>query len=392
MPDTVIPTSPVAGAAPSPAAPSEPTGAGAPAPSAQQPATSGSSPTPGTVAATTSASPADAAFDSYLAESVAAAPDNPQPTPAPAPPAAEPQQPEPQPPTEPTADPSDGPELEAALTPTPEDQQKGFVPVKNLSRALKSRREAITRADQLEARLTQESQIIDKVIGTFNAAGVDAQNLPTFLANLGRARNDPQAQAAILAQLGIQIPQPTQQAAPQPTPPVEAAALIQKLEAYDVDGALSLLRGQVPQPPAQQPQQSTPPTPVQAPPAQPQAPPPQPTPAPDPGKVALLAQVQAMSQTLQVTYGPQEAVRLSKEIDAAAHARVTELREKYRVPVSSETIARVYQDVHREVLQSEQQRRSKPSVSSQPIRPAPVPTQHRIPTADEQFEAEFGRR
>ncbi|MEY2800871.1 MAG: hypothetical protein RL513_455 [Pseudomonadota bacterium] len=387
MPDTIPTSSPSAGSAPSPAAPNDPAGAGAPAPSEQQPATSGSAPPTGTTApspSTPSASDADQAFEAYLAESHDAPPDNrQQPTAPPAAPPPEPQAPGAQQaqPTDPVAEPSDGPELDQQLTPSAEEQAKGLVPVKNLTRALTSRRKAIDRANDLQARLDRESQLVDKVIGTFQAAGVDVPNLPAFLGHLAKAKSDPQAQAAILAHFGIQAPQPAR-------PAFDVAEVAKRLEAYDVEGALSIVRGQAQTPPA--PQQPPAQPPVAAPPvAQPT--PQQQIPA-DMSQIQLQAQVQAMAHTLQATYGQQEAARLSTLIDQAAHARVTELRD-YGVEVSPRAIAKVYLEAHGKVLQAEAQRRARPvspPPSAQTLRPAPAAPPRKL-TADEQFEAEFGR-
>lgn len=399
MPDTVPINSPAAGSEPSPAAPIEPAGADASASSVQQPATSGSAPAPGTPAtAAPQTLSADAAFDAFLAEATPA-PDNREQPPAPAqpPPPEAPEAEQPPATPEPPAEPSDGPELEAALTPTPDDQARGMVPVKNLSRALKSRREAIDRAKEYEARLTRESQIVDRVINTFQAAGVDAPHLPAFLDNLAKAKTDPQAKAAILAHLGIQIPQPAPVAEPPKpvAPTVDLAQLKQLIEGYDVAGAISLLESSMPSAPqpAQQPPPAIPPAPQPAQPPQQVQPPPPAPPAdqPDPGDVQLRTQATAMIATLRASFGPQEAVRLSKLIDEAAGARIAEL-QSYGVPVHTQAVAKVYLEAQGKVLQAEQQRRVAPvSRPSQPVRPASAAPPRKT-TADEQFEAEFGRR
>jgi hypothetical protein len=388
-------TSPAAGPTPSPAAPNDPAGAGAQAPSGQQTAISGGASTPGTPAASVQTpSNADAAFEAFLAEANAPVPDNrQQQTTAPAPeqqPATT-AQPVDQQPQQPAAETGDE-NLEQTVAPTAEEQAKGFAPVKNLTRALASRRKAMEQVKDLQSRLDQESRLVNGVLGTFQAAGVEPEALTTFMADLARVRSDPQAQAAVLARLGIQVPQPKPA-----EPAVNVAEVTRRLEAYDVEGALSVLRG--PQP--QQPQQAAPAAPAQPPPpAQPQvqAPPQQPqAPQPDLGqeKAQLIHQVQVMSQTLQAMHGPQEAKRLADLIDAAAQARKQEL-ERYGVPVTPKVLSKVYLEAQGKVLQGEQQRRASPSPSSPSpsptIRPAPVAQPARKLTADEQFEAEFGRR
>jgi hypothetical protein len=382
MNDTSHPSSPDVGSQPSPAAAIEPAGAGAPAPSVSPPAISGSAPTPGTTAPSSGLSPADAAFDEFI--SGPTVPDNSQQTPpAPSPtpaPVAPPQDQQP-PQSPPPADTSDGTDLEAQLAPSVDDQAKGFVPLKKLTRALEVRRKALDQNKELEARLASESKLVDRVLDTFNAAGVGAQQLPTFLATLQRAKSDPAAQAALLAHFGVQ-PQPAK-------PAFDTAEVLRRLEDYDVDGAMSIMRGQAPQttPPAAAPLAPATPPPV----AQPAAQPP-PSDQPDPGQVQLQAQVHAMGQTLKATFGPQEATRLSKLIDEAATARLNEL-ESYGVSVSTQAVAKVYLEAQGKVLQAEQQRRSQPvpPPPSQPIRPAPVPPA-RAQNADDLFESEFGRR
>ncbi len=384
-------TSPAAGPTPSPAVSNDPAGAGAQAPSGQQAATSGGASTPGTPAASShTPSSADAAFEAFLAES-APAPDNRQQTTALAPeqqPATA-AQPVDQQPQQPPAEPGDE-HLEQTVAPTAEEQAKGFAPVKNLTRALASRRKAMEQVKDLQSRLDQESRLVNGVLGTFQAAGVDPESLTTFMADLARVRSDPQAQAAVLARLGIQVPQPKPA-----EPAVNVAEVMRRLEAYDVDGALSALRG--PQP--QQTQQAAPAAPAQPPPqAQPQQvqAPQQQSPQPDLGqeKAQLIHQVQVMSQTLQATHGPQEAKRLADLIDAAAQARKQEL-EQYGIPVTPKVLSKVYLEAQGKVLQGEQQRRASPNVHqpspSPSIRPAQVAPTRKL-TADEQFEAEFGRR
>lgn len=386
MPENDIPNSPTVGSPPPPAAVIDPAGSGAPlAPAVQQAATSVSAPLQGAPAPVTAppAMKADDAFAAFMAEATAKPPEIREPTPAPAAvqPPAEPVAPAPDP-TQPPAELSEE-NLDQALAPTQEEQSKGLVPAKNLHRALASRRKAIDQAKDLQTQLGQESQLVDRVLQTFQSAGVDAQTLPSFLANLGKARSDTQAQAAILAQLGIQAP-----AAPKPA--FDPAAIIQMLEAYDVDKAISLLRGGSPQ--------AVPPAPV-APPAQQAAPPapvqPQPQaqqPIADNGEQQLKTQVFAMGQTLLATYGKPEATRLYQLIDKATDARLTELRS-LGLAITPQAVAKIYLESQGKVLQAEKQIRSTPTLPIPPpvIRPGAT-TQPKPRTADEQFDAEFGRR
>jgi hypothetical protein len=396
MSDNIPPSSPTVGSPVPPAPVSDPAGAQVPATSggqsAQPTATSGGSPNPGTPAT----SSADAAFAAFLQEP--AATDNP-PAPAPAPVATPPAPPaaEPPPATPPPAEPSEA-ELETALSPTAEQQQQGLVPAKNLHRALASRRKAIDQAKAMEQQLGQTNQLVDRMLDTLEHAGVSEQNLAPFMRNLARVRVDQQAKAAVLAQLGIEVPT----APPAPaTPAIDIAAVEARLAVYDAEGALALIRAGL-RPAAPAPATPPPATPPLAPPAAPvqQVPTPanQPQPPPaDHGMQQVRSMATAMRSTIDLTFGKEDGQRISKVIDDAANQRLKELVD-LGAQVTPTTMAKVYQETYGKVLQSEKQRLYAPPPSnptpSQPthqIRPAPVAPPRKL-TADEQFNAEFGGR
>jgi len=333
-----------------------------------------------------SGSKADDAFNAFLAAPVAT-PDNLDtnpPTSAPLP-QSPPVTPAPAPQVQVADVPEDEATLEQSLAPT---EQQSVVPAKNLSRALKSRRQAMTDRDTAVRERDQSNQIVDQVLHTFTAAGVNEQSVTAFLRDLSRVRQDPQAQAAVLAHLGIKAPTATA------GPAFDLTALKQKLEAYDVEGAMSVL-GAMAQPPAAH---VAPPVPQIQPPAAPQVQTPQPQTPPqrqsDMDPVMVLART--MRSTIDLTYGAQEGSRISKQIDQAAGERITALRE-YGLAITPQAVAKVYQESYGSVLQAEVQRRAspppiQPSPSFQSIRPAPVVPPVNKQTADELFAAEFGKR
>jgi hypothetical protein len=316
-------------------------------------------------------SKADLAFDALMADPTAH--DNPQPgtaQPAPAAPPA-PAPAAPAPPVQPPASEPPAAEQHDSPEPSQAELQEGKVPLKKLLRALDVRREAKSEAEAAKQQVAQERALTDRVINAFNAAGISADQLPTFIANLTRHRNDPQAQAQLLASLGVQ--------APKQTPAVDLAAVRARLEAYDAEGALALINATA------QPQQPAPTQPVQ------QAPPAVQPPAQQPpanGQNVLIQTVQTMGSVLRATYGDQEANRLATMIDAEAKARIHEMDELGAV-VSPEAAAKVWQKAQGTVLRAEAQKRTAPPTpppapQAPPIRPAQPPPPKPL-TADEKF-------
>lgn len=378
-----LPISPPEGSATPPVAPSEPSGAAAPAPavtpSAPPAAISSPAPATGTAAPTApSSTSADQAFAELMADPTAH--DNPFPAQPPAQPQqpAAPPAPAQPPPQQPIASEPPAPEAEnAEPEPTQAETQEGKVPVKKLLRALEVRRKALTEAEAAKQQLAQEQALTNRVLNAFHAAGIDANSLPAFMANLARHRNDPQAQAQLLASLGVQAPQPTAQ--------VDLAAVKARLEAYDAEGALALLNGQ------DQAQPTAPATPNQAPPAPPLA---QPPAAAQPQQPNVLIQtVATMGAVLRDTYGEQEASRLAGLIDAEAKAQIQAMDDLGAV-VTPEAAAKVWRKAQGTVLRAQQQNRASPvSTPTNPnppqapapaIRPAQQPAPRKL-TADEEF-------
>ena len=380
MSDNLL-TSPPEGSAAPPVASSEPVGAAAPAPavtpSAPPAAISSPAPATGTAAPPApSSTSADQAFAELMADPTAH--DNP----FPAQPPAQPQQPAAppapaQPPPAPNASDQQAPEHEnAEPEPTQAETQEGKVPVKKLLRALDVRRKALTEAETAKQQLAQEQALTNRVLNAFHAAGIDANSLPVFMSNLARHRNDPNAQAQLLASLGVQAPQPTAQ--------VDLAAVKARLEAYDAEGALALLNGQA-QPP------TAPATPPQAPPQSPQA---QPPAAAQPQQTNVLIQtVATMGAVLRDTYGEQEASRLAGLIDTEAKAQIQAMDDLGAV-VTPEAAAKVWRKAQGSVLRAQQQSRaapvSPPNTPNPPQAPAPAirPAQQPTPTkltADQEF-------
>lgn len=366
-----IPTSPFEGSAAAPTAPSEPSGVAAPAQAVTPPAPaaiSSTAPATGTAAPPAPQSQADLAFDQLMADPNAN--DNPPPVFAPpaqpaAPPAPVQAAPAPQAPpaSDPPAAEHDDPE------PSVTEQQEGKAPVKKLIRALRDRKEFRAQAETATQQLAQEKALTDRVLNAFNAAGIDANSLPGFMSNLARHRNDPQAQAQLLASLGVQAPRPQQA--------FDLAAVRARLEAYDAEGALALINAS-----AQPPQPA--PTPQQAPVVQ------QPSQAPAPQQMpnVLIQTVATMGSVLRATYGDQEAGRLAAIIDSEAKARIQEMDELGAV-VTPEAAAKVWQKAQGTVLRSEAQKRAAPPVpptapQAPPIRPAQPPPPKPL-TADEAF-------
>lgn len=369
-----IATSPAEGLTPVPAALSEPAG-GAPvfeaAPIAPQ------APAPGTPAPAAIVSKADLAFAALQADP--RADDNqppvtaPTPPAAPAPPAVAPVIPTPPP----VSDPLAAPEHEEP-EPTAAETQAGNVPLKKLLRALDVRRQAKNETAAAKADAAAGWATTDKVLKAFSANGIDAANLPAVLANLERARNDPAAQANLLAALGIQLPK----AAPQ-APSVDLAAVRARLAEYDTEGAMALLGAA----PAAAPVAAPAPPVYQAPPVQPVQPP-QNTPPADPAQSAFQQTVSTMGAVLRDTYGETEAARLYPLIDAEANARVADMRA-LKVAVSFDTAAEVWRKAQSTVLRQEAAQRTQPAPSIpaprapslRPVLPAPP----RKLSADEKF-------
>jgi hypothetical protein len=378
-----IPTSPPAGSTAPPVAPSEPSGVAAPAPAVTPPAQPAaiSSPAPATGTAAPTApqqSQADLAFDQLMADPNAH--DNPLPVTAP-PATAAPPAPAPAaqaPPATPPASEPPAAEQHESPEPSPAEQQEGKVPLKKLLRALDVRREAKSEAEAAKQALAQEKALTDRVLHAFNAAGIDANTLPIFMSNLARHRNDPQAQAQLLASLGVQAPKPQQ-------PAVDLAAVRARLEAYDAEGALALLNASAqPQPTAPTPPVQQAPPAVQPPQAQPPAQPP-----PQQGQNVLIQTVATMGSVLRATYGDQEAARLADLIDAEAKAQISEM-VNLEVDVTPAAAAKVWQKAQGTVLRAEAQKRAAPlspppqAPPAPPIRPA-QPAPPKPLTADEAF-------
>lgn len=383
-----LPTSPPEGSVAPPTVPSEPSGAAAPAPavtpSAPPAATSSLAPAPGTTASPAQQSSADLEFAQLQADPNAH--DNPFPAPPAQQPAAPAPQPPPQaPPVQPPASEPPAPAEPETPEPTAAEQQEGKVPVKKLVRSLKQRSEFKTRAETAEQALAQERTLTDRVLNAFHAGGIDANSLPTFMANLARHRNDPQAQAQLLASLGVQAPQPAK-------PTVDLAAVRERLARYDAEGALALLDATI----AAQTQPTAPATPPQAPPVV-QPPPAQPPPAAPQQVNVLIQTVATMGAVLRDTYGAEEASRLAGLIDAEAKQHIQSMDELGAV-VTPEAAARVWRKAQGTVLRAEAQKRqatpaqttttappaAPPAPSTPLLRPTPPPPPQKL-TADQEF-------
>lgn len=380
MSDTTI-LSPTAGSTPPPTAPSDPVTTPQ-APPAAPAATSELTPTTGNQAPTPPvAQTADQAFAALQAETVPEASPAQAATPPPAAPA--PAQAEP-PATPPAA--SEPPAAEPDDEPSPAEVQAKAVPLKKLTRALETRRAAKEEAEAAKAELVKERRITDRVLDVFNAIGVTPQQLNPFLSNLARAKSDQQAQAQVLALLGVQ---PQVQA----KPTVDQAKLMSALEAYDVDAikaqlaSAGILSAQQ-QPPVQAP-------PVQAAPAQ------QPTEPPRQANVdptyanPLVQTVATMGSVLRAQYGEPEAKRLANLIDAEAKATIERLSE-LEVEVSVKGAAKIWQAAQEKVIQREAAARQQtstppaappPPAHQQMLRPNTNTAPQRAPTADEMFTA-----
>jgi hypothetical protein len=297
----------------------------------------------------------------------------PAPTPAPAEPPASQQPPASEPPA---------PEAETD-EPTQAEMATKLVPLKKLTRSLESRREARVKAEQLEAELTKEREITDRVIDTFQHMGVAPDQLQPFLASLARAKSDQQARDMAMRFLGIQAPQAA------PSPAVDQARLMHALEAYDTATVRDMLASA-----GILAAHQAPPAPPQVQPAQPppQPPPVQPSRPADPAAANVLYQtVSTMGAVLRAQYGEQEAKRIANAIDAEAKQQVQNL-ERLKVKMDETSLAEIWKAAQETVIRRDAATRVQPQ--PQPAAPPPaappvirpgMPAPPRSKTADEQF-------
>lgn len=214
------------------------------------------------------------------------------------------------------------------LEPTAEESAAKRVPLKKLTRALEDRRQLKTERENLTRELEQERQITDRVIDTFEAAGIQSDRLMPFLGALAKAKVDPTAAAQVREALGMVD-----------SPAIDIKALRQAIDSYDVeaiDRMLAPLEQRQQAKPAQAEQRKQPATEQQAQQRQPAA---QPFSAVKP----VLAE---MGDTIRATF-KDAAGPMIHEITQGATKQLKALETEYGVAVTDQAVVRVFKE-HRD--------------------------------------------
>ena len=270
---------------------------------------------------------------------------------------------------------------------TAQERDLKAVPLKKLERALASRKEARERAATYERDLTttkqeleQERGLTDKVLDTFESAGLTDQKLVQFLGDLKRVRQDPSAAERIAATIGLSA-QPA-------TSAIDVEALQAAFESYDADAFQRLVAplkaaktaAATPAPAAQR-AEPAPQQPAQTAPAKPFA--------------QVTNTVTKVGDTLKAVFGKDEGNRLLAQVSADAKQRLAEM-ERNRAVINEDTVIAVFEGSRDRVLAMRNQRppeTAKSPAGQQPARrsppthlpPARVASPRKL-TAEQEFE------
>lgn len=258
--------------------------------------------------------------------------------------------------------------------PTPEERAKGLVSTAKLDRALRTRREAREEAKTLRDEVEKERQLTDRLLDTFDKAGLPTGKLIPFARTIERARNgDQEAAAEVLNMLGLRpTGRPAEAAAPAGTDHDEAIreALRLAADSLDPDAAFKAFKAK------------TAAKPMPAPPAQPtQAV--QPVRAKPEDDRVVGSTVRQLKREILTTHGEARANAVEKLVDAEAHQRLDAL-EEYGAELTPTLIANVYRKAHGTVAARLEQQRKAPPTTRRPSTQAP-PSKPK--SADEEFAA-----
>jgi hypothetical protein len=319
----------------------------------------------------------DEAFDAFLDQENPGADEGPQTQPTDAKPDGEPQASE----IEPDGDGAQPPETPKAddkdSEPTPDELKRGLVPTTKLDRALRTRREAREEAKKLRDEVEKERQLTDRLLDTFDKAGIPTGKLIPFARTVERARGGDQAAAAeVMAMLGLKAGTPAANPATTTAPAgmdqdeAIREALRLAADSLDPDAAFKSLKAKMAAKPPAQPVQTPPTTPERV-----------ATPAVDDRVIG--STVRQLKREILTTYGEERAKQVEKMVDTEAHSRLDTLEEIGAVLTPS-VIANVYRKAHGTVAARLAQQRKAPPTTRRPSTQAP-PTKPM--TADEEFAA-----